>query len=497
MTLLKLKSIVLPVLVASLLLVACGTDESVKARYESERLFFEAEKLAEEARIKPGLGTGQNRDQIYLAYQEALDFTLASIPIVDSKQNTREFAELSLLAHRSATRLTKMHFTDHNFDTCIALMNSLLENVSLGREEKIATYYNLAQALQSDGQFDSAITIYSHTINTFNPPITRDGHPIVEILNLPLFLGRIFTQLGDSTQAIESFDNAETYYLGLIESAPGSSLAMMANRNLARLYYDIGRWDESIAYLNELIDSTGQVPLSARFRIADIQSTFQKRYSAANASLDQILKSLHGRDTILIPVVWFKKSLIKLERGQNTEAREMIAKIQKDFPKYDRANPRVQYMKARSFDLENNWDRAESEYKYLIEKHGESREALATYLYLASQLSDRGRTTEADSWYAQADQQYTLLAARGTGTIKEAIALTYRADLYRSQNRWKDAASTLTMVYTKFPASRIGRKSLLTAANIYQQKLDDPITADSLKLELEKNLPANSSKWDS
>lgn len=497
LTSLKTSPCVITVAIASILLLACSTNEPLKARYEAEQLFFEAEKLAKEAYIKPELGTGQDLKRIFDAYDRVLNFTLASLETVDSNSNLLEYSELSSLAHRSATRLTKMYFAEKNFDTCITLMSTTLEQTRLAREEKIAVYYNLGQALQADGQFDSAITIYTYTIETFNPPLTQDGQPILEILNLPMFLVRIFTQLGDTTQARESFDDAETYYSNLLESFPGSNLAMTANGNLARLYYDSRLWDESISYLSKMVDSTGQVTLSARFRIADIQATFQKKYARAMASLDQILRSLQGRDTVFVPVARFKKGLVEMKRGRTSRARKILAEIQKSYPGYDRANPRVQYMKARSFDLENNWDRAETEYKFLIERHGESREGLATYMYLADQLAQRGRKNESEQWYDKALRQYTLLAARGSGTLREAIALTYKADLYRSQERWKDAASTLTTIYEKFSDSPVGRDCLLTAAEIYRRRLDDPVTADSLISELKKNVPAESPEWDS
>lgn len=484
-------------MIASSLLVACGTNEPLKARYKTEQLFFEAERLAKEAYIRPESSTGQGRQQIFEAYYRALNFTMASLETVDSTRNRQEFSELSSLAHRSATRLTKMYFADKNYDSCITLMSAILENVKLGKEETIAVYYNLGQALQADGQFDSAITIYTYTIETFNPPLMRDGRPILALLNLPMFLVRIFTQVGDTVQARESFDKAETYYLNLLETSEGSTLVATANGNLARLYYDARRWDKSITYLRQMGDSTGQVPLTARFRIVDIQSTFQKKYTTALASLDQILESLQGRDTIFVPVVWFKKGLVEIERGRTSQARVILAEIQKNYPGYDRANPRVQYMKARTFDLENNWDRAETEYKFLIERHGEAREGLATYLYLAGQLAKRGRKSESDQLYGKAEQQYTLLAARGSGTTQEAVALTYKADLYRVQERWEDAASTLATVYGKFPDSRIGRDCLLTAAEIYRRQLADPVTADSLISELKKNLPVESPDWNS
>ena len=246
-----------------------------------------------------------------------------------------------------------------------------------------------------------------------------------------------------------------------------------------------------------MTDSTGRVALSARFRIADIQASFKHDYKASIKSLDEIESSLSGRDSIFIPVTRFKKGLIHLEQGQTARARDIFTEIQGDYPGYYQANPRVQYMKARSFDMENNWDRAETEYKYLVERFGDSREGLATAIYLAQQLTQKGRESEAKDWYTEAEHQITLLASRGAGTTREALALTYKADLYRAQDRWSDAAQTLTTAYDKFPTEKIGRDCLLAAVEIYRGKLKQPQTADSLMIILKKNLPVKVPDWES
>lgn len=477
-----------------LLGLSCGNNPAIEARYTAEKLYFQADKLARDIQIKPQLTTDNSQAALFDAFDESLNYSLAALERIDSNLYAEEFSQVSSLAHRAATQLTKAYFAQKQFDTCVILMRTLLDKAQLDWEELIAVNINLAHSLQARGDFDQAIEIYNNTIASFQPPKARNGEPLLDLMNLPMFLVRFHAMVHDTLKAKEQFEIAEAYYQKLLAD---SSLTQAAHGNLARLYYDTRRWDEAIEHLSQMVDSTGKVSIAAQFRVADIRTTFQQKYDVGQALYDQMLTSLSGSDTIFIPVVLFSKSRLELEQGHYAQARRQLIDLQQNYPGYYHANPRAQYLKARTHDLEKNWPRAEVEYKLLISQYGNSRVALASYLYLAKELENRGRKTESEQWYQKAEAAYSLLAARGAGTLREAEALTYRADLYRQKKDWSLAVQSLTMVYEKFPNSRVGRESLLTAAAIYSQKLDMRHVADSLITEFKKNLSRAQNDWES
>ena len=79
---------------------------------------------------------------------------------------------------------------------------------------------------------------------------------------------------------------------------------------------------------------------------------------------------------------------------------------------------------------------------------------------------------------------------RRSGTIDAARALGYEATLLQQEKKWSDAAATLIRIYDGYPNTRPGQKALLSAAQLYRDKLKEPQKADSL-LEVLKSALAD------
>ena len=120
------------------------------------------------------------------------------------------------------------------------------------------------------------------------------------------------------------------------------------------------------------------------------------------------------------------------------------------------------------------------EYNFLIENYRSSDEAMSTLLYLTEYFDRQGRPQEAQRWFQQAERYFEEMAAIGAGTIVEAKALRFKADLYQQKNEWGKAAEILLGLFDKYPHAEIGRQALLKASAMYRQKLNDRAAADSL-----------------
>ena len=105
---------------------------------------------------------------------------------------------------------------------------------------------------------------------------------------------------------------------------------------------------------------------------------------------------------------------------------------------------------------------------------------MATYLYLGDHYRDMGRNDEAQKWYREAEGYYDEIASRGSGTLIEARALVFKADLYRRWDDYQRSAELLVTLFDKYPQSDPGRTGLLKAAAIYRDELNQPERADSL-----------------
>jgi tetratricopeptide (TPR) repeat protein len=178
------------------------------------------------------------------------------------------------------------------------------------------------------------------------------------------------------------------------------------------------------------------------------------------------------------PYIMYKQALIMIEQKRYTEARAVLQDISVEHSRFYDNYPRAQLAKARSFELEGNWDRALTEYRFLIEHYAGTDEALSTYLYLERHFSKDRRPTEAERWYTQGLETFSQMATRDG--LPAARALMYQADMYRQRSEWDQAARTLEQLFERFPDTNMGRQAILTAAVVQREKLRQPAVADSL-----------------
>ncbi|MEW6050845.1 MAG: tetratricopeptide repeat protein [Candidatus Zixiibacteriota bacterium] len=468
------------VLLAGLTVLSCADNHAVRIRYQAEKLFFEADRLMQNARIRPELNDPRALATVRNAYDELVRFCMTAIDSVSPSANPIEYREMASLTHRSSIRLCQLYFATHRYDSCAEVIARLVAKVPLETQEAAGAQVLMGQALQASGTLDSAFACYRRGVDLLNPPLDGKGEIVFNVFNVPAHLVSLYAQLGDSLKADEAFAQASGYYGAIASGKYGARPALASSAMLARLNTDRGNWNAAIAALEKLVDSSGVLNRDAKLRIADLRAAELGDFDMAIRYYDELLADLKGRDTMMKPVLFFKKSLVLLEMKQYETARQLLVQIQTYYPGYFATDPLPQYTKARSFESEGNWNRAETEYKYLIDNYPPSEQTFSTLLYLADQYTKMGRTIESDKLLEQARQTYDQAAVQGAGTPLEALALMYKSELLRRQQQWRPSAEALVAVSDRFPGTEFGRNALITAVNVYRQKLNDPATADSL-----------------
>jgi len=493
---LKVKLAVMVLMLTGILLLSCATDEAVHSRYNIEKRYNEISRYIQKTRIQPQLNDSHTTEEIQNLYQGFIDNCFTSMEDIDPELNREEYDEIGNFAYIATRQLSQIFFHRQMYDSCIITIENLLERAQLGDFQKMNGWVSIGQALQSAGNWDSAVYIYNHSLKNFYPPIKPDGETAFDLLNLPVHIYNVYIQTGDTLKAREYFVQAEQYYTTITRDFADTDLGVAARSNLARLYFNDRQWEKAIGQLNRLADSTGLVNSSAHMKIADIYAVNLRKMDTALIIYDEINELLKDLDTVFKPVILFKKSMIYLEQARYQQTRKLLVELENKYPGYYEFNPSAQYAKARSFELEDNWERAETEYKYLIENYPGTREAMTTYLYLAEKLSEMGRRTESERWLRKAEDYFEEIASRNKGTVQEALALSYKAELFRLSENWLAAAETLGRIFDKFPQTDIGRRSLVTAAAIYRKKLDNSTTADSLMNKLRESMTKADVNWE-
>jgi len=480
-------------ILASLLLITltwfgCSDNPGLQLRYEAEKMFYQAEKSARQARIRPELMSPEISANLHELYGTTLDFCYSAIDSLNPQEYPVEYRELTNITFASATRLSQRCYADGYFDSCVAVIDHLLHRVKLTGIPQISAHLNLGRALQAAGRWDSALTTFNYAVDNFYPPIDDNGEIIVNMFGLPNHIYDIFIRVGDSASAAAQVSRSEAYYHRLIADYPSSNLSGASHLSLSGLYERLGRWEEAVDELSQVMDTTGGLAPSARMRIASLQAGHLDQPDLAIKEYDKILANLTGRDTLRRPIILYNKGLVQMHQKEYSQARKTFIDVKHLYDNFYARTPVVQFAIARSFEFQNNWDRAETEFKFLINNFPTSEQSLSTYLFLVDKYREQKRVIEAKRMEQRAETQYRELATTMPGTRVEAAALSYLAELARRRSDWPQAVEILGEVFEKFPTSEFGFRAAITASIIYRNNLGDSTAAANLIQELKKKL---------
>lgn len=464
-----------------LAMVSCSEDRTLKSRYEAEKLYHNAEKSLNKARLQNMLTNDSVIDELVAMYEGVVDHCLASLDSIGESESSQGMAELQYLSFQSTSRMSQLLYAKKEYDRSVSILERLLNRVDLKGSHLLSTYLNLGQAIHAAGNWDSAAAVYNFCINAFYPPMTAERNVDFKLFNLPYHIFEVLRISNDSAGASAQYSQASMYYQRLLQEFQNTSIESPAHANLALLYHAGGHWQDEIEQLSLITAESAQRMALLRLKIGDVYAYGVVDPVKALDSYNEALEMLGPDDSGLYAVTLFKKTLIKMGQEKYGEARSDLQRIKKTYRRYYESNPSVQLLLARSFDLDGKWNRAEVEYNLLIEKYKTSDEALATFLYVADYFVKMGRKSESERWFLEAEQAYSQLGELGTGTGLEAKAMLFMADLYRQKKEWEKSAQTLVQLFEKFPATRPGRRGLTIAISIYTNELNDKHMADSLQ----------------
>jgi tetratricopeptide (TPR) repeat protein len=470
------------------LLVACSDNPAVRLRYKAEKLHFEAQKSLKTAQDLGNLSPEQVFE-LYPEFRACVDFCYEALDSIDAASYPVEYKEISYLGYEASMAVARLFLSVRAVDSTIAILDHLTRDISLSDRQLLPVYLNLGRALQASGRFDSASIIYRFTIEEFYPPIDNLGEILLPAFNLPRQLFRFASGLGDTTAATQEFIRAERYYTRLFQEYPDTKLAVLGHLALADLYNDARQWEKELVQLEAIAHSGNPAYGELLLRIADARGGGLQQYDTALAIYDYVLKSLAPGDTVLAPTILSKMCMVMMDQKKFENARLIIGRLKKEHHSFFVATPMPQYTLARALELEGRWERAEAEYSLLIEKYPGSDEAMMAILHVIDHLRERGRIDESQAWFQKAEGYFDDLAFRGIGTLLEAKALFYRAELHRRNSEYARSAEILVSVFEKFPGSEPGRRAVMAAAELYRKQLTNPDKADSLLNVLRQRWP--------
>ncbi len=478
-----------PILLLIFALCACSGNKTLQARYNAEKMFYEAENALKDAQAFNKNLSAKQSEKITNLFATLVDYCYTQIEQIDSTVSPVEFNEFNYIAYQAVTRLSQLYFLRKNYNKCIEITNELLTKINIPPAQEASVYINLGQALQSAGNWDSSYAVYNNALEKFSPPLTSTNEIITSIFNLPLYIYRVVNYIKDKRFVSYEITKTENYYLNLIHDFKDSKLETASRSNLAKLYEETGQWKKELAQLKLLTNPQSKSYVTVLLKTADVLGSKLNQYDTALTLYNFILNNkTTDKDEDMRSVLLFKKSLVEINLGNYEKARTLLHEIKTKYPNAYNQSPLFQYNLARSFELQNKWNRAEQEYNLLLEKFKGSSESMMTLLYLVDHFKKQNNKAEKDRWFAKAESYYNELANSGKGKLLEARAMLYQADLYSRNDDFEKSAKILTNIFEKYPETDPGKQALIKSIRLYQNKLNDPQKADSLLQQLKLTL---------
>ncbi|UCD63029.1 MAG: tetratricopeptide repeat protein [Candidatus Zixiibacteriota bacterium] len=475
-------------LLGALSALSCGDNTAIEIRYTAEKKLHNADREVRKARETGRQMTPAEALRISPLYRDVTRFCSVYLDSLDTAKNPVEYNEVRYLAFESSLKLSELFAAAGLQDSSANNLNRLLQSVPLTDKQSLAVYLKLGRTYQSRGAWDSALVAYSRVIEDYYPPVDDAGEIITGAFKLPIKLYQTLHLLGDSAAASREFFRAEQYYRKIIADNPDTRLAAAAHAGLADLYEEAGRWEQQLVELQILADRTRPGYREVMTRIADIYAGPLRRSDTALGLYRNLLDNLGAEDSTGAPILLVRMSLAQMAGRRYAECREMILRLKTEYPKFFDSTPMPQYAFARSYEREGNWTRAEAEYNLLIQKYRGSDEALTAILRVLDALKAQGRKEEALAWYHEARQYIAETISLRPGTVVEARALLYEAELLKRNNQPDSAAAVLVSVFDRFPETEPGRKAAQEAARLHRRLMGSPGVADSLLLHLRRSL---------
>lgn len=477
----KILTLILPLFLSYFMVtifLGCSQDKSRSIVYNAEKLYHQASKLMERALIKPDLNDKTITKTIKDAFHKTSNYCWTHLDSIPVNELPEENKKLTSVAYLSSNQLVRIYFAERKYDSVSIILKRFLMLAQPSGNALLSSQLNLATATQSLGNLNEAMIIYHSIIDTFHPPVDNDGKIIDRVLNLPLGIISTYSRINNIEAANEAGNSAIDYYQRLIAEWPNSDLELASHGNLARLYFDRQEWDKSIDNLSRMLDTAGLVDIEAAMMIADITLEGKKEYQKAISLYDSLL--IRVNDSTQTPLILLKKGMTNYQKSDFEACRQLMLKISDEYETFFRTNPNPQKYIALAFESLGNWDRAENEFQALIDNYPATEAAFDAFLIIAKHYQKIGNPSLMTSWYRRGEDFYFQMAGRYKNTAVEASAMSYAAEIARLELQWQKAANLLEQLYNKFPRADIGRRSLMTAASIQREKLNNIPKADSL-----------------
>lgn len=460
------------------LLTGCSQDSAEKIRYDMEKLIFHAGKSSQKINIQPELATVADTLAMMANYQSILDY-------YDEKRNHPALVgqddilkSINSMAYSAQKALAIIYARQNKFDSVFVAYDRLNNEIPTSRDQRTAAALELAIIYRSLGVLDSTVAIYDRLLVDFYPPVDTAQRLNMDVAAIPIDKLKLANAMRDADRLDQYAEQALEYYDRLMgQFADNFFIRRTSLINKGRVYAMTERWDEAIATLEQITDTTQQLEIPSAMLIANIHYSVKKNPDKAIEIYRWVLTRDPDSTMIGEAMLRLGGALCFIKKYQ--EGRVVLAELRDKFPFRTDFCSRSQMYTAKAFEAEGNWKRALSEMEWLMEKYPYTEEAFRVAREIPLHYMNLKDQKMADIWFDKAIDFYQKAINSRSEVSIQVAALVAMAEINRNVGRFREAVDHLNRVIQIAPKSEVAAKALYNAAALAYVNLGDSTLAQN------------------
>ena len=346
-----------------------------------------------------------------------------------------------------------------------------------------------ALARYKQNRYREAVLLYNAVSRYYLGFARPENNPNLDAMDSPLTAARILRGIDDKGQFDNQLKQAVDFYWGVLESYQGTPLGNAAIGKLASAFLLGDLADSAVVVLSEVKDpETGRIPPLVLFNIANIQRNYLNDFAGAEKSYRNFME--YYPEHPLSATVQFGVAASLFADRKYQSARDEVAIVETMRGVSEEILSEAGFLKALSYQLEDNWPRAKGEFDYIRTNFPISQRGMETSLHIAEYYQSKGDSKLAAESFREAERDYRRLidvySARGDVISR---ALSFLANSLSQQQRWEETVDILKQLASRYPDTQEGYSAGPAAADILSLKLNKPLEAAALLRVFAKNYP--------
>ena|GEM_PF-1287598 len=470
------------------LALGCSGYEVEHKRYQVEKEYFEAEKLVDTYSVKPELRTRDDYFLLVSAYMQVFNRFAENFPNLTTLQNLSEpEVEASNLAGKALLSASALLLSAESVDSAKKVLDYIINSPVMLKQHHFDALFAAGNIAEQQGNWPSAENFYLQLLKEYYPPVVRGILPNTNVMELPKKIAEHYADANERDEALKRARWSIDYYEGIVDSFPKVPMTMMATRLLAEMYSAVGEYQTSVNLLATVVDSTGRQFDPARSMMADLYLTRLNRSDEAIRIYNEIIND--GNDSLSIATAYVKLATLSFSNEKFQDGRNHLENLRQRFPRLANIQAEAQMLKARSFESEQNNERARQEYVALLNEFPGSVQALEVLAYLPEYFRKIGQPGLEKEWLRRSEQEIRKLAE---GNVNRRIGLqaaSYLGTFLQRNNRHEDAIIQFETLIKQYPKTPQAAEALYKIGFIYLKDLNNSAKALETFQEFLKQYP--------